>query len=561
MTMRLSRKIMLAVSAIIVLANLALVSLIGWRYEVELRDGLTESARSYYKLIVVVRSWVAENEGIYIRQSPGVEPNPYLADPLLVTAHGDSLVWRNPAMVTRELSELSRSLGGRVQFHLASLDPVNPANAPDDFEREALNVIIKDAHRRGPEVREFTQFEYIDGVRHFRYFAPLYTEGSCVSCHGQQGYDVGDVRGGISIRIPTDQFAVASSDSLLLTMVGGLVTSGLISLVLLGIIQHSVIRPLRRLENAAREIGSGNYHTEILTGSEDEIGDVGAAMAKMQRAIRGHLNGLVQTEKMSALGQLSAGIAHEIRNPLFAVRNDLDFLQRNYCQDEEQREVYRSMGEGVQRISGIVSAVLGYARPHQPQFGRHSLSEVLRSTMALLGKQLAKEHFKVSIEVDEDVPELEVDLHKMEQVFVNLLTNAMRARSGATGQIRITARRVEEQVEVRVSDDGIGISAADLPRVFDPFFTQSGDGTGLGLTIVRRIIHQHHGSIEVQSEPGQGATFTFWLPVRQPQLEPSQYEVRYPADRRRAAGARVAPPVAEPAGLAGHGGGEWGGRV
>jgi two-component system, NtrC family, sensor kinase len=516
--MRLSRKITLAVSAIIVLANLALVSLIGWRYEVELRDTMTESARSYYKLIVVVRSWVADNEGIYLRERPGVEPNPYLPDPLLTTSHGEHLVWRNPAMVTRELSELSRSLGGRVQFHLASLDPVNPTNAPDPFEREALEVIVKDVHTRGPVMREFTQFEYVDGVRHFRYFAPLYTEGSCISCHGAQGYDVGDVRGGISIRIPTDQFAVATRDNLLFTLFGGLFTSGVVSALLLGLIQHSVVQPLRRLENAAREIGNGNFTTEILTGSEDEIGDVGQALAKMQRALRGHLNGLVQTEKMSALGRLSAGIAHEIRNPLFAVRNDLDYLRRNYSHDDEQREVYASMEAGMERISGIVSAVIGYARPHQPQFGMHGLDEVLRNTMALLGKQMEKERFTVTVEVD-DVPELEIDLHKLEQVFVNLLTNAMRARSGATGTIRITARQVEEQVEIRVVDDGIGIDPADLRSIFDPFFTRSGDGTGLGLTIVRKIVHQHHGVVEVQSQPGVGTTFTLWLPVRQPQLE------------------------------------------
>jgi two-component system, NtrC family, sensor kinase len=265
----------------------------------------------------------------------------------------------------------------------------------------------------------------------------LYTEGSCISCHGEQGYDVGDVRGGISIRIPTDQFAVAPRDNLFFTLFGGLFTSGLISMLLLGMIQHSVVRPLRRLENAAREIGSGNYNTEILTGAEDEIGDVGHAMAKMQRAIRGHLNGLVQAEKMSALGRLSAGIAHEIRNPLFAVRNDLDFLQRNFSDDEQQREVYASMEAGVQRISGIVSAVLGYARPHQPQFGIPRIDEVLGNAMALLGKQMQGERVRVSIEIEPDVPENEIDLHKLEQVFVNCSATpcvpapASRATSGS----------------------------------------------------------------------------------------------------------------------------------
>jgi two-component system, NtrC family, sensor kinase len=517
--MRLSTKIILGASAIIVLVNVAVLPLIGWRYEAQLREGLTETARSYYKLIVIVRGWVADHEGVFVQPLPGVEPNPFLATPVLATVDGDTLVWRNPALVTRELSELSRAMGNRVQFRVTSLDPVNPGNAPDAFEERALRAIA--GGERGSLTRfgEVTAFEQIEGAQQFRYFAPLYAQESCASCHDPAGYQVGEVRGGISILMPADHLAAATTQSYLFALLLGLLASGAVSLLVLLLVRRLVITPLRRLEDAAAAIGQGNYETAILEHADDEIGDVGRAMTKMQDAIRLSVSRQVDTEKMTALGHLSAGIAHEIRNPLFAIRNDLDYLQRVYRGDERQGEVYRDMDEGLQRIGRTVNAVLGYARPHPPEHGSHTFQEVLGRCMALLGKQLEQEGVRVTLDLDADLTPVEMDLHQMEQVFVNLLTNAMRARAGGGGHVRVTGRQVDDAVEVRVADDGRGIDAADLRRIFDPFFTRSPDGTGLGLTIVRRIVDQHHGSIDVESEPGRGALFILKLPVRQRELQ------------------------------------------
>jgi two-component system, NtrC family, sensor kinase len=518
--MTLSRKIMLGASLMIVLVNAGVLHLVGRRYQMELREELTEAGRSYYKLIVVVRAWIAHNEGVFVRKAPGREPNPYLTTPLVATEDGDTLVWRNPAMVTRELSELSEVMGNRFQFHMASLQPMNPANAPDDFEREALLAVSNGERKRLSRYGEFTRFETIDGVRHFRYFAPLYADASCLGCHGSQGYEEGDVRGGISILIPTEQLAAAVSDSFIMTALASLGTSAAISLVLLLLVRSNVVVPLRRLEAAAAEIGKGNFDTEILADSADEIGDVGRALKRMQQALRRRLRKQVQTEKMVALGQLSAGIAHEIRNPLFAVNNDLDFLQRHYPGDEQQAEVYASMAQGVERIGRTVDAVLDYARPHRPEYGLHRPDEVITRCLTLLGKQLQKRQVSLDVALPPDLPAIQMDIHRMEQVFINLLTNAMRACTPGSGRITVTGTMREETVELRVQDDGCGIDPADISRVFDPFFTRSVNGTGLGLTIVRRIIDQHHGSIDVESEPGRGTSFSITLPLRQPRTEP-----------------------------------------
>lgn len=517
--MRLSSKIILGASIIIVGVNLAVLPLMGWRYEAQLQEGLTEAARSYYKLIVVVRGWVSEHEGVFVQGLPGMEPNPYLSAPVLATLGGDTLFWRNPALVTRELSELSRNMGNRVQFRVTSLDPMNPANAPDAFEERAMRAIATGG-RRLNAFNEVTTFETVNGTRQFRYFAPLFAQESCASCHDPAGFDIGAVRGGISITMPADHLAAATTQSYLFALLLGLVASGAVSALIFLLIRRLVIRPLRRLEDSAAAIGRGNFDVPIAIHSDDEIGDVERAMASMQQAIRLSVSRQVETEKMSALGHLSAGIAHEIRNPLFAVRNDLDYLRRLHGSDAREHEVYRDMEAAVQRIGNTVSAVLGYARPHRPEYGHHTFDDVLRPCMSLLGKQLEKERIEVTIALDPDVPAVEMDSHQMEQVFVNLLTNAMRACGDGPGKVTITGRRLGSSVEIRVEDTGRGIEATDLVRVFDPFFTRSRDGTGLGLTIVRRIVDQHHGSIRVESQPGRGAAFVMRIPVRQPQPEP-----------------------------------------
>lgn len=506
---------MIGVSAIIVTVNIAVFYLIGWRYEAHVHESLTDTARGFYKLIVVMRAWVAQHDGVYVMGNGRVEPNPYLPITGLRSERGDSLMLRNPALVTRELSDLSQMMGKRFRFHITSLDPINPANAPDDFEREALQRITSGARTDLTPYGEFSRLEEVDGKRYFRYFAPLYTEESCLSCHGEQGYRVGDVRGGISILMPTDKTDAAKQQNYLLLVLGCILASVAICLLVYYVMRGTVIHPLRKLEGAAERISEGHYDANIPEGNGDEIGDLGRTMCKMQRAIREYTNKQIETEKVFALGQLSAGIAHEIRNPLFAIRNDLDYLKRHSDEDSQHVEIYEEMEDGLERIDQTVKAVLDYSKPHEPEFGSHHLDAVLDRCMALLGKQLERDRIEIERNVEDGLPAIEMDAHRMEQVFVNILTNAMQAIDGKRGKIVIGAQRAAEFVTVGIKDNGAGIKSTDLQRIFDPFFTRSPNGTGLGLTIVRTIVDKHNGTIQVHSVEGRGATFSIRLPIKQ----------------------------------------------
>ncbi len=517
--MRLSNKITLGATGVLVLTNLLVLLLVGRRNETNLVEALTQSARSYARLVFVLGNWIPENQGIWVRRRPGHEPSPYVRMPQVQTVNGDTLVWRHPSMLAREFTQLSRQGGVGVRLGMTSLHPLNPANAPDSFELHALRALDAGHYDRLSPGGEFTRIETIDGVRTFRYVAPVYNRG-CGSCHrSASGFTPGVVLGGISVALPVEPNAPGSSGGLLFTAVGALLTTLIASLAILFLLRRIVVKPLRRLEDAAQEIGRGNLETEVLSDSGDEIGDVGRAMVRMQAALLVRVREQVQTEKMVALGQLSAGIAHEIRNPLFALRNDLDFLQRHASGDPQQDEVHRSMEEGLGRIGELVNGVLDYSRPHKAEFGAHTVEEVLARCTTITAKQMAKQHVRLEVRLASDMPAIEMDLHGLEQVFVNLLTNAMNARRGAEGRVTITGRALPDGVEVEVADEGVGIAPDDLPRIFDPFFTRSNGGTGLGLPIVRRIIDQHHGTIEVRSEQGRGTVITLRLPRVQPKQD------------------------------------------
>lgn len=513
--MRLSSKIMIGVSAIIILVNVAVFYFVGLRYEDLLIRSLTETAQLFHNQIVITRSWIARHGGVYVQSQDGVSANPHLEEPVLVTDSGDSLLLRNPALVTRELSELSERMGSQLSFHITSLNPINPDNAPNEFEREALLAIQNGSDDRFSRYDEFTKFESSEGGSYFRYFAPLYTEKSCLSCHSHQGYKVGDVRGGISIIIPAEKVEAATKQNYAFIVLGFILASLVISFLIYHFVRRTIIKPLGLLERAAESIGKGDYHTEISIQTKDEIADLGKALSKMQLEIRESTNKQIESEKMVALGQLSAGIAHEIRNPLFAVRNDLDYLKRHFHDNNHQLEIYKEMEEGIDRISRTVKAVLDYSKPHKPEFSRHHIREVIEPCMALLKKQFEKEDIKISIQIADDVPESDLDFHRLEQVFVNLLTNAKQAINGQSGEIRIDINRRNGNLQIYVSDNGCGIKKPDLNRIFDPFYTRSPDGTGLGLTIVHRIIEQHGGFIQVKTEKDKGTTFIIRLPIEQ----------------------------------------------
>lgn len=229
---------------------------------------------------------------------------------------------------------------------------------------------------------------------------------------------------------------------------------------------------------------------------------------------------LVQADKLVVLGQLSAGVAHEIRNPLAAVNLNLQLLQRRIPAESPDYSYVQTALQGAERISRIVEITLNFSRPSVPEIRDMNMNMLINPTLDLVAAELRKKEIQVDVKLDNHLPLVSADSKQIQQVLINLLTNAADAVK-PKGQISI--KTYKEQIEhkqvekklavVSVSDNGIGIIAEDLQKIFHPFFTKKTDGTGLGLPITQRIMHQHNGSIDVESQPGKGTTFYIKLPA------------------------------------------------
>jgi PAS domain S-box-containing protein len=223
---------------------------------------------------------------------------------------------------------------------------------------------------------------------------------------------------------------------------------------------------------------------------------------------------LFHQEKMASIGQLAAGVAHEINNPLTTILTTAMLIQEDMKEDEPNYEELRTIVNETLRCRKIVTSLLTFARQSRPTKAPQDVNDIVRETVALTRKQAAFKDVEFEINLSGDLPSALLDKDQIQQSFINLALNAIEA-SGPGGKIRFTTLALPDKksVEVTVSDTGTGIPESELDHVFDPFFTTKDSGTGLGLAITHGIIQRHGGSIEVESREGQGTTFRIRLPV------------------------------------------------
>jgi signal transduction histidine kinase len=229
-----------------------------------------------------------------------------------------------------------------------------------------------------------------------------------------------------------------------------------------------------------------------------------------------------ERDRLAALGQMAAGLAHEIRNPLGSIKGAAQYLQPVEGQQPEgsTREFLGIIVEEVDRLNKIVSQFLDYARPYRGEQSPLDVNDVVRKTLNLIERERSGSHVEIVMNLLDGLPPVRADAQQLRQVILNLTLNAFDAMpQGGRLQVTTSLRRSTRRgaaaafLEIRIRDDGIGIPLADLRNLFIPFFTTKEKGTGLGLPISQRIIENHGGTIEVRSQPGSGATFTVLLPV------------------------------------------------
>jgi hypothetical protein len=223
---------------------------------------------------------------------------------------------------------------------------------------------------------------------------------------------------------------------------------------------------------------------------------------------------LIQADKLSSIGLLAAGVAHEVNTPLAVISTYAQMLARQVSGDEQKSRMLDKIARQTFRASEIVNSLLNFSRTSQSEFGEVDLNRVVRETAGLLEHQLAKSGVRVEFNLEEPLPPIKGDAGKLQQVFLNLFLNARDAMEGG-GLLRVRTWGGEQSAFVDVADSGKGIPPELVGRIYDPFFTTKSakKGTGLGLSVSYGIVREHGGTIEVESLPGAGTCFHLDFPL------------------------------------------------
>ena len=240
---------------------------------------------------------------------------------------------------------------------------------------------------------------------------------------------------------------------------------------------------------------------------------------------------LQRSRQLAMVGEMAAGLAHEIKNPLAGIKVSMEVLMNELALTPEDKEIFGRTIREVQRIEALLKNLLNYARTPKPVFSRTDLNHLLENAMGNAVLLLKSPEYtaangkapELARSFDQDLPTIMADPSQMQQVVLNLLLNAMEATTeGGTISVGSRPGRAAGTVEVLITDTGKGLSEEAAARVFQPFYTTKPKGSGLGLAITRRLVEQHHGTIEVAGILGQGTTFTITLPVEQQREDESQ---------------------------------------
>jgi signal transduction histidine kinase len=491
-------------------------------------DQVVNQARILSRQIVLTRQWITDCGGVIVnRQSQGAKDVMYLFDDTLQTARG-SYQRFTPSMVTRKLSQYS-TREDLYRFRLTGLNPLNPENEPDGFERDALTLF------RSRGLKETFRFDDSEGKQYFQYMVPLFMEKKCLQCHNLQEDALNSIGGGLSVFLPVDELKLATRKNHMKLAIAG---TGLIFIMVLSLFiltRRFVIKPLKKLEEMADEIGRGNLAAQVDINTGDEFEKLGHRFNTMAQRLskgRDHLEERINqaTKELSdvnlelqTLDKLKsdflANMSHELRTPLTVIRGGIDYLNRT-IKKEDNRNYLEIIDKNLARLIHLVSDLFDFTkiegRKTEWSFDQVNLSVLIEEVLEIISPLSMDKNISINYNHPGDAL-VEIDLERIEQVLVNLIENAIKFSPPQT-EIRIDVQEGPRNVTVSVKDHGIGIANENLNTIFEKFSTVPSagmgkpEGTGLGLAICKAIVEAHDGKIWVESIEGESSTFYFTLP-------------------------------------------------
>lgn len=299
-------------------------------------------------------------------------------------------------------------------------------------------------------------------------------------------------------------------------------------LVLVVLFARRSVKPLRELSQTAKRIAeTKDFSSAVSAPSKDEVGRLAEAFNGMVTEVKNHIEHISRMEeemrwadRLAALGELSAGMAHEIKNPLGVIKSSAEILERRLEKGEQEGLLASAISEEATRLSALLESFLQFARPRPPKNNLCQINSVIGKTLLLLDSEISRAHIDLKKSFHDDVPPLYTDENQIHQVLVNLIINAVQAMPEG-GSLKIETRLSSfpgnsgpegEAVLINVADTGPGISPEIRDQIFNPFYTTREKGTGLGLSITFRIINSLDGELKLETSP-EGTTFKIYLPV------------------------------------------------
>jgi signal transduction histidine kinase len=291
---------------------------------------------------------------------------------------------------------------------------------------------------------------------------------------------------------------------------------------LLVVLTYTVQRPMVELQQKIARLGSGDLKVSVsFAHRNDENGDLGRNFNHMVEQLREsrteierlHRTQMSRAEHMATLGEMATGLAHEIRNPLAGIAGVIEIIGRDLPATSPARAVVKDVRQEITRINRIVSDLLQTARPHPPKVRKSDLNTTVEHAVMLGRQQALSKSIEITLRKDPSMPEVEHDSDQIHRVLLNLLLNSLQAIDDS-GEIAVTVELQGQNAVIEVADNGRGIPPDHLPNIFRPFYTTKGEGTGLGLSLARRIVEDHQGRINVTSTVGKGTSFAVVLPLQ-----------------------------------------------
>jgi two-component system NtrC family sensor kinase len=365
---------------------------------------------------------------------------------------------------------------------------------------------------------------------------PIYNEPSCYPCHPKNL----NVLGVLDTMISLEGFEKERAQIYNRMTISGIVSVIVLSLLLSLLLTRFVNRPIDKLLAATKTAAHGNLDQTVRVRSHDELGELSDSFNNMISELKRSRDAieewtqtleqrvqertqelqqvqdqLIRAGKMAALGELAAGVAHEINNPLTGVLTFSSLMLKKVDENHPWKKDLENIVQQTTRCRNIVRGLLDFARQRKPDKKEWDIHTLIDQTLILIEKQARFQNISFVKEFRSGIPVLFIDADQIQQVFMNIIINAADAMAGNGGTLTIKTNVRDGMAEVSFTDTGCGMAKEHLSKLFAPFFTtkETGKGTGLGLAISYGIIQSHNGDIEVQSEVGKGSTFRIKLPI------------------------------------------------